>query len=126
MTKREEYLAAKKLAHDLKERVVALHNELYKIEQEAQKEADPEREIWLKARDRAVQAARFVHREKIGELEILRQELANADRKFNEMHYDCNHKQNDGSLALKPHYSFGSDPGDKMMFKCEICEEKWV
>jgi hypothetical protein len=125
MTKREEYLAAKKLATELRAKEIADRNFIYQEEQRAERLSDPLREAWVAARDADVRRCRIQLREKVAALKTLQEELHAAERRFNTMHYECDHYYENGQPAIATEYGFGCDPGDKPTVKCGICGESW-
>lgn len=125
MVKLQQYLEAKKRYQDLEKRRTELSNFIWDAENKAEKAVEPLYEKAHKARDEARLSARLKNADKVGELDIVREQLAEAQRLFSTLHYECNHRDENGNLALQFMGGFGYDPGDQLPIQCIICAQKW-
>lgn len=125
MTKREEYLAAKALAEKLKTEEINLRNEVYRHEQAAERLSQPLFDAAIAKREQDVRECRIRMRAKLEELKQLQYQRDDAQRRFNAMHYDCNHRDENDVSTIVSNYTYGSEPGDKTPLRCSTCGETW-
>jgi hypothetical protein len=124
MNSNQRYIEAKKRLDALDKKRIELSNML--LNEELKEEAKEKHllEAYRKACDEArdrVHRARTVERE---ELERLTGEVSRLIHEMDQMPR-CDHKDENGNVALKSYHPYGSVDGDSSMVTCTICRETW-
>lgn len=125
-TKREEFLANKKLHLQLYNEELFLRNKVWVQISKAELDVDARMmPAVLEARKNAVADVKERMKEDISALEALTVQLKKVENYFVTLSYDCNHTEADGTSAIKVQYPYGSSEDAKGKATCSICTVTW-